>query len=162
MRRLFQYALALCLVVLVACSQGSPGAVELSVPVTGIPSSNPGIQVLSPAPSGLFEGAFRVAITNFDYVPELATNAREEFANGFVEPGRGHVHGWIFDSRGEQVRFYGAGGSEYVGNVYIKTDDFEPGSYTAYFALQNHDHTPTIQASAPAFPPIASVAFMVE
>jgi len=169
MRKLFQYCLAVALVVLVACTSGSPGTVGLVEPVTGIPDcvtgiplSNPGIRVLSPSNGGLFDGSFRVAISNFDYQPELATNPREQFANGFVEPGRGHIHGWVFDSQGSQIRFYGAGGADFVDDVYIKPDSFEAGSYTAYFALQNHDHTPSVQSTAPAFPAIGSVAFVVE
>jgi len=119
----------------------------------------PKLTILSPQEN--WTGQFIVKIDNFDYQPNLATNPISSFANGFQEVNRGHVHGWVFNSEGIQVRFYGAAGTTYEKPLYIKPDEFPPGVYTAYFQLQNHDHTPVIPALAPQFPAIASVKFIV-
>ena len=122
---------------------------------------NPSITVLSPADGGEWDGTFLVAIEDFDYQPDLATNPVEAFANGYQERNRGHIHGWVFTEDGEQIRFYGAAGTTFENGVYIKPDDFPPGRYRAFFQLQNHDHSPVTQANAPAFPAIDAVIFEV-
>jgi len=122
---------------------------------------NPGIVVHSPANLGEWDGEFVLSFKNWDYQPDRATNPVMAFANGFQEKNTGHVHGWVFNEAGEQVRFYGAAGAEFDGTFYVKPDGFAPGEYTAYFQLQNHDHTPAIQANAPAFPSIRAVTFIV-
>lgn len=122
---------------------------------------NPSITVLSPSDGGEWGGEFLVGIEDFDYQPDLATNPMEAFANGYQERNRGHIHGWVFDENGEQIRFYGAAGTTFSDGVYIKPDDFPPGRYRAFFQLQNHDHTPVTQANAPAFPAIDAVVFDV-
>jgi len=122
---------------------------------------NPGIVVHSPANLGDREGGFVLSFKNWDYQPSRATNPVAAFANGFQERNTGHVHGWIFNEAGEQVRFYGAAGAEFDGTFFVRPDEFAPGEYTAYFLLQNHDHTPAIQANASAFPAIRAVTFSV-
>ena len=124
--------------------------------------NNPAINVECPENLGKWEGEFRLTFESFDYQPDLAANPMQEFANGFQEVNRGHVHGWVFNEQGEQIRFYGAAGTTFDGTTYIKPDTFDPGKYVAYFQLQNHDHTPTIQSNAPAFPSIKTVNFYVE
>jgi hypothetical protein len=119
----------------------------------------PSLEVVSPVED--WEGRFIVRLNDFDYRPDLATNPVQAFANGFQEINRGHIHGWVFDSDSNLVRFYGAAGTQFDDPFYIKPDEFPPGRYTAYFQLQNHDHTPVIPALAPQFPPIASVSFWV-
>jgi len=126
---------------------------------------------------------------NIEYIPELATNPATQFAIGFdaigdkLRPSEGHIHGWLFavDRNGMLVRedgpvprpvsylrFYGAGGAEYYGTkergFYVKSDNLRNlrrGRYRIYFQAQHHDHTALIQATAPAFPPIASRDFFV-
>jgi hypothetical protein len=122
---------------------------------------NPSLDILTPRDGEEFEGAFLVAINDFDYRPDLATIPSTEFANGFQEVNRGHVHGWVFDEFGNQIRFYGAANTVFEDGVYIKPDSFAPGLYKAYFQLQYHDHTPVVQATAPAFPAIVSTVFEV-
>jgi hypothetical protein len=122
---------------------------------------NPSLDIISPLPYGAWDGEFVVTFNNWDYVPEIATNPATQFANGFQEQGRGHAHGWVFDSFGRQIRFYGAAGTTFDGTFYIKPDEFPPGEYIAYFQLQNHDHTPAIQQTAAAFPSMKSVSFFV-
>lgn len=123
---------------------------------------NPAIEIIEPAPYSEFTGEFVLAFDNWDYRPERATNPQTQFANGFQERNTGHVHGWVFDEFGNQIRFYGAAGTIFDGTFYIKPDDFPPGSYIAYFQLQNHDHTPAIQVNAAAFPSMQAVTFFVE
>ncbi len=124
---------------------------------------NPGLSVVEPAEMGEFDGLFEVEMYNWIPRPNLATNPIEEFANGFQERNTGHVHGWVFNQASEQVRFYGAGSLVFhpVGDRFYVEDSFPPGVYKAYFQLQNHDHTPPIQARAPDFPAITSVTFIV-
>jgi hypothetical protein len=122
---------------------------------------NPGIEIVEPGPYEPWGGEFVLTFNNWDYKPERATNPVTQFANGFQELNTGHVHGWVFNEFGQQVRFYGAAGTTFDGIFYIKPDDFPPGQYIAYFQLQNHDHTPAIQENAPAFPSIQSVSFFV-
>jgi hypothetical protein len=122
---------------------------------------NPSLEVLHPCDGEVFDGAFLVSINDFEYRPDLATVPSTQFANGFQERNRGHVHGWVFDETGRQIRFYGAAGTTFEDGIYIKPDSFSPGVYKAYFQLQNHDHTPVIQRNAPAFPAIVSTVFVV-
>lgn len=127
-----------------------------------VSDENPAITVLSPLDGDLFDGAFVVGFTAWDYRPDDATNPVTEFANGKQRRNSGHVHGWVFDERGEQIRFYGAAGASFENDLYQKPDAFPPGEYKAYFALQYDDHTPAIQARAPDFPAIACVSFVVD
>ena len=129
---------------------------------TIVSDPNPSITVLSPADSGVWSGEFIVGISEFDYQPDLATDPVNAFASGYQEKNRGHIHGWVFDESGNQVRFYGAAGTTFENGLYIKPDEFPPGRYRAFFQLQNHDHTPLVQASAPAFPAIDAIVFDVE
>ena len=151
------------------------------------PEDNPQIDIVLPRAGGFYWGFFAVEIKNFDYIPELATNPVQAFATGADAAGdplvfaEGHLHGWVFEvdrwgnilrepSTGKPtpasyVRFYGAGGAEYFGDrtraFYVKTDDLPRGRYKVFFQLQQNDHTGALQASAPAFPGIASVTFRV-
>lgn len=147
---------------------------------------NPEIEIVSPTEGGRFEGSFVVEIRNFDYLPEFATSPVNAFAIGTdnlglpLKFGEGHMHGWVFevDADGRKIRqdgaiptpasylrFYGAGGADYVGNrdlaFYSLSDALPPGRYKAFFQLQQNDHTGALQASAPAFPAIDSVTFVV-
>jgi len=119
----------------------------------------PKIQIKSPLKE--WKGSFIVEIQEFDYRPDLATNPVAAFASGYQEANRGHIHGWVFNSNGEQIRFYGAAQSIYEKPFYVKPDKFPPGEYTVFFQLQNHDHTPIIPVAAPQFPAIASAQFTV-
>lgn len=127
-----------------------------------VSSETPAITVVSPLEGDLFEGEFVVGFTDWDYQPDDATDPVNAFANGKQRQNTGHVHGWVFNEYGDQVRFYGAAGSTYENDLYRKPDAFPPGIYKAYFALQYDDHTPAIQARAPDFPPIACVSFVVD
>lgn len=147
---------------------------------------NPEIEVLVPFHRGFYPGFFLVETRNVSYRPELATNPVEAFAVGADAEGSlliqndGHIHGWVFEvdrwgrlirndagrpTPTSYLRFYGAGGAEFFGDEtrgwYFKTDDLPRGRYRAYFQLQQNDHTAMKQATAPAFPGIASVDFFV-
>jgi hypothetical protein len=126
-----------------------------------IHAPNPGIEIIEPQPYEPWNGEFVLTFDNWDYQPERATNPQTQFANGFQEMNTGHVHGWVFNEFGQQIRFYGAAGTTFDGTFYIKPDEFPPGQYIAYFQLQNHDHTPAIQVNAAAFPSMQSISFFV-
>lgn len=147
---------------------------------------NPRLQVYWPLPNAEHNGLFVVIVENFTYKPELATDPVTEFAIGQdsrrkpLVSGEGHVHGWVFrrelfgdiersdgdfPTPQDYVRFYGAGGADFyafgTNGYYVKFDALPPGEYRAYFQLQQNDHTAALQATAPAFPAIASVDFYV-
>lgn len=185
------------LVMLVDCEQSFA---QLLTP----PTLNPEIVIESPEDLGQFEGAFVLRTRNFDYIPELATNAVTQFAIGTnndgspLQPGTGHLHGWVFQlavtpdrGRGRikfgnfppgrgitlpelnrhfdrpippsYFRFYGATSLTQVGiNQFVLGDEFPPGVYKAYFQLQYNDHTPMLQATAPALPSIDTTIFWVK
>ena len=151
---------------LYAC--GSPSPASLPVDPSPAPAFTPTIstvtptlEIVTPLDGDPFVGQFEVSLTDFLYQPDAATNPRTEFANGKQTANAGHVHGWVFDADGNQIRFYGAGGASFVDGVYIKPDQFDPGTYKAYFQLQYDDHTPVIPAIAPDFPAIVSTVFTV-
>lgn len=147
---------------------------------------NPELRILYPQPGQLNFGFFIVETRNIEYRPDLATNAGSEFAVGTDATGgpllqnEGHLHGWVFklDRRGRIIRndngrptpgsyvaFYGAGGAQFFGDyergIYFLETDLPRGRYRAFFQAQQNDHTAMRQATAPAFPAIASVDFWV-
>lgn len=123
--------------------------------------TTPYIDIIEPQDGGEWAGQFRFTVSNFQYAPERATNPVAAFANGKQEQNIGHLHAWVFDEQGEQVRFYGAPGLIQDDDVFSRADDFPPGVYRAYWQCQHHDHTPMVTHVAPEFPSIASVTFVV-
>jgi hypothetical protein len=155
-------------------------------PVVELGLDNPEVEIILPFEGGFFPGFFLVELRNISYRPELATNPVEAFAVGVDADNQplvqndGHIHGWVFEldrfgrlkrddagrpTPASYVRFYGAGGAEFFGagtrGFYFKPDDLPRGRYRAYFQAQQNDHTAMRQATAPAFPAIASVDFRV-
>ena len=159
---MFRYLLALCLLIVLVIpsvatfeptkegpgSKAMRGAAQLKHPL------EPGIKITS---GKVFDGAFTVELTNWDFRPDKAVPASTNFADGTQNENEGHVHGWVFNEAGEQIRFYG--GSSFPGG--IQTDTFEPGSYRLFVQCQNHDHTPTIGPSARSFPSVDAIEFDV-
>lgn len=126
-----------------------------------IAEATPRIDIIEPQHGGEWTGQFTFTVSDFQYAPERATVPTTQFANGKQEQNIGHLHAWVFDESGKQVRFYGAPGLEENGGVFSRPDDFSPGVYTAYWQCQHHDHTPMVTRIAPEFPSIASVRFVV-
>jgi hypothetical protein len=170
------------------CTCSTGGTVELTPcpAVITMGLDNPELEVRIPFEGGFYPGFFVVETRNISYRPELATNPVTQFAVGVdanndpLVQNDGHIHGWVFrldrfgniirNDKGRPVptsylRFYVAGGAEFFGNekrgYYYKTDDLPRGRYRAYFQAQQNDHTAMQQATAPAFPAIASVDFWV-
>lgn len=149
-------------------------------------AQNPQANMVWPYPGGPQCDFFVVETKNFNYKPELATNPVTDFAVGVdvngdpLPPNEGHLHGWVFQldrwgrpirgdgdfpTPGSYLRFYGAGGADFVGNsergYYILQDRLPRGRYRAYFQLQKNDHTALQQQTAPSLPGIVSVDFRV-
>jgi len=129
-------------------SRAMRGAAQLKHPLA------PGIKITS---GTVFDGAFTIELANWSFRPDKATNPRDNFADGTQEQNEGHLHGWVFNEAGEQIRFYGA--TAFLDGT--QTDTFEPGRYRLFVQLQNHDHTPTIPPMAPDFPAVDAIEFDV-
>ena len=128
---------------------------------------NPAVQFVVPLDLEEFPvpGYLAVDIQNWSVHPEDATPPATHFANGHQQRNTGHTHVWIFDlDTGALVRFTGADGLLYnpdSGRYESALFTLAPGTYKAFVQLQNHDHTPAVQATAPLFPGIDSVIFVV-
>ena len=122
----------------------------------------PRIDIVVPAPGDEFslsEYADGIPVvlqlTEWDFRPDLAVNAIEQFANGNRVPNQGHLHVWIEDPDRNVVVFLGANARE---EQFVT---LEPGTYKAYAQLQNNDHTAQIQPAAPVRPAFDAVSFTV-
>ena len=122
----------------------------------------PRIDIVSPAPGEQFSLSEYVdgipvilALTEWDFRPDLAVNAGTQFANGNRVPNQGHLHVWIEDEAGNVAVFLGANARE---EQFVT---LEPGTYKLYAQLQNNDHTAQIQPAAPVRPAFDAVSLTV-
>lgn len=122
-----------------------------------IETVNPSISVAYPKDSELFIGDFFLDVQNWTVTPKASLF---KYANGNQIRNSGYVTGWVYDSFGNQIRYY-ENVAVLEGGIVTISDEFPDGFYKAYFQLRRADGTPVIAQSSSDMTGFCSTVFSV-